>query len=102
MKSKTPWTFENHVEAAQQLSQSRDQLGKLIVELSHSYSVNSKAIRLASKAQDILDALRCEMDEQLYRDNPTGFSPSMYYPHTPLLSPYACREKLERSAERDE
>jgi len=79
--NKTKWTYQKHVQAGQQLSEYRNQLGNLILELGQSYSVNLKAIKLAYKAQKDLDELRSELDNQLCRDFKEFFSPGVYYPN---------------------
>jgi|SRR5271168_3049140 len=78
---KTKWTYQKHVETGRGLSEYRNKLVDFILELSHSYSVNSKAVRLAHKAQKAVDELRCELDDQLCRDYKEFFSPHVYYPN---------------------
>jgi len=79
-RQRQPWTLERHKIAAKQLFDARNALGTMTVDLGHSYSVNSKALVLACKAQRLLDDLRDQLDDLLADEQREHFSPSIYYP----------------------
>jgi len=83
MKTKTPWTLEQHIEVGQQLAQMQDTLTKLPTELSRSYSVNARAVKRAIKAIDALHNLRCELDEVLYRERKAPAGTRLCYVYYP-------------------
>lgn len=61
-------TLEQHRQAGAQLKQLGGALSRLCYDLGKAYGVNSKARAHVDRALDHLAKLRCELENQLYRD----------------------------------
>lgn len=67
---KPKFSFDKHRNAGSKLKRVRQELLTLSVEIANSYPHTSEASRRAKKALEAVDALRCELDSQLFRDCP--------------------------------
>jgi hypothetical protein len=72
-------TIEQHRATGRQLKQARAILATAAVAIPNTYGKTSKPGRLANRPLRALDALRCELDEQLHRDHPRQFDAGIYY-----------------------
>ncbi len=80
MPRKPGLTLQRHRELARLLFDMRNEMGRLMVELSPLYSVNDRAQKELARTQHHLDALRSVLDGHLAREFPDDFDPSIYYP----------------------
>lgn len=69
---KKPITLDEHIEISEQLCPARRFLGSLMCKLSRHYTNKSKVLRLAIKAENAVDKLRCELDNCVFAENPDG------------------------------
>ena len=71
---KPKFSFEKHKDTGAKLKSVHKTLQTLDIEVANSYPHASKASRLAAKATDAIDKLRCELDSQLFKDCPVETS----------------------------
>lgn len=62
------WSLAQHRAVGARLRQAQDELTRLVVEIGNTQGVTARASRLAQKADAALSALRCELDNVLFRD----------------------------------
>jgi len=62
--------MEEHQALGGTLKKMRDQLQRAQMQIFTHYPLSSKAAKLATKALEAVDALRCEMDNVVIRENP--------------------------------
>jgi hypothetical protein len=67
---KTKLTLDEHREIGKRLNQIYQELQSLGCLIPNTYGKTSRAGRLAGKAGDAVSNLRCELDDQFYRDFP--------------------------------
>jgi len=63
-------SFEDHTATGLVLSEMNEKLCKLVVKVGEHYPRNSKVGRRVHAAKRALNALRCELDNQLFADCP--------------------------------
>lgn len=80
-RSAPSFTFDEHRALGHELQITRDSLISLYVRTANAYGKTSKPARLMEKALDSVDALRCEMEEQLFRDHPKDATTHISYRH---------------------
>lgn len=82
MKKRPPLSLDEHRQLGLELSEMRNRMVTLAVDLSGRYR-QTRSPRRALRAQAALDDLRSELDNQLLRDHPDDFEPRVYYrPHS--------------------
>ena len=85
MKKRRGFTWEQHVVLGRSLATFRNEvLIRAACDIPNAYGLNCKGGRLAQRAINALDALRCEMDNLVCGEHPeTGADPNptlAYYP----------------------
>lgn len=70
MKMKKGLGIDRHRQLGQRLKECREALIEVAVLLPNIYGKTSKLGELATKPLQHLDALRCELDDQVWRDHP--------------------------------
>lgn len=89
-----PLTLAEHEQLGAELHRMRERLVHLEVELARRYGSSRPLGRRATRARVLLDNLRSSLDDQLARDHPADFRPSVYYPAAP-----AAEETTDRGDE---
>jgi len=79
-------TYREHITLGKELYKMRNCMVKRAVQISNAYGVSKKPGKLADRAYTVIDNLRCEMDDQLYRDYPGIANPYIYYPNEQNLT----------------
>ena len=75
--------LDEHYALGKELFEMRNRLGKLRIEISHSYGTSKRVSGLAAKTQAAVDALRCELDNIVCAEFPHENNLkliSIYYP----------------------
>lgn len=67
---KSPFSFVEHKRVGARLKVVRQALQQLEVAIGNAYPVTSKANRLCTRAVTAVDALKCELDSQMFKDCP--------------------------------
>jgi hypothetical protein len=80
MKNKTPISFEEHKLFGRKFHEFDEFLGQLLCANSHAGSLSSKAVRLCERLDNVLMALRSEMEEELFRNHAGSATVHIYYP----------------------
>jgi len=80
MTKRQKLSYEQHIAIGKELSEMRNKLITRQVQICKAYGSSKKPTKLADKACDMLDRLRCGMDDQLCRDYPDKFDTHVYYP----------------------
>lgn len=95
MGKKEKFTFEDHLQLAEELCRMRVIAMRYIGKLSRSYSKTSRQVNRVLKTQKAIDALRCEMDNVFYREYPGEQyrAPHYEWVHTPYYNP-ECEKRI--------
>lgn len=72
-------TMAEHAELGQRLYRLRAESMAIARELGEVYPKTSKSVRTAQKLYRVIDALRCEMDNRVFREHPVEASTRVYY-----------------------
>ena len=89
MRKKQKFTFEDHVQMAEELCRMRLIVMSQMQKLEKSYPKTSLPNRRQWKLYKAIDALRCEMDNVFYREYPGAQyrKPHYEWVHTPYYNP---------------
>lgn len=81
-RTKTGLPLERHQELGPELAAIRDRLLHLSVEIGNSYPKHSRIFRLTERITDVLDSLRSDLEEAMFRENHDhpSLSTQVYYP----------------------
>ena len=69
-RQKEGFSLAEHKTTGEKLHAAHDMLCTLTCSLSNFYTHKSQPVRLAEKALNALDGLRCELDNAVFRENP--------------------------------
>ena len=72
-------TLTEHGELGQRLYRLRAESMAIARELGEVYPKTSKSVRTAQKLYRVIDALRCEMDNRVFREHPADASARVCY-----------------------
>ena len=79
-KRKPRLTYDEHIDYGRRLKSIRKELMSLTTPLlGEKYPQNSPTARVAKKAMDSIDALRCKMDDNLAEEHPNKPYERVYY-----------------------
>ena len=94
---KEEFTFQDHLQLAEELCRMRVIVMRHIGKLSRSYSKTSRQVNRVLKTQKAIDSLRCEMDNVFYREYPSKQyrAPHYEWVHTPYFNP-ECEKQIIR------
>jgi hypothetical protein len=77
---KPRFTLEQHVEMSALLREVRSKLQTKSIQLGRAYPKNDKTVRKLFKVVGLMDEVRSEMEEHLFRDCPREANIDVYYP----------------------
>jgi hypothetical protein len=101
MKRKTKFTFNEHVQLANDLDGMRTTVMQHITRISESYPKTSRQVKCALKILKSIDSLRSEMDNVFYREYPGAQyrSPNYSWIHTPYYNSKSKNHNQNNGAE---